>query len=94
MDDIRKAEDFISALFTDEDISVCFKFVPKKGNNGLHEIVDIIDTETHCSLSTIYKPGCMKEFLEHTAEVASQFSDDTALVNIPAKAKAALEYIK
>lgn len=94
MDDIRKAEDFISALFTDEDISVCFKFVPKEGNNDPHVIVDIIDTETNCSLITYYKSGCMKGFLEHTAEVASRFSDDTALVNIPAKAKAALEFIK
>lgn len=94
MDDIRKAQDFISALFMDEDISVCFMFVPKEGNNDPHLIVKIIDTETQCSLSTYYISGCMKEFLEHTAEIASHFSDHTALVNIPAKAKAALEYIK
>ena len=94
MDDIRKAQDFISALFTDEDINVGFMFVPKEGNNDPHVIVKIIDTETHCSLSTYYKSGCMKEFLEHTAEIASHFSDKTALVNVPAKAKAALEYIK
>jgi len=94
MDDFRKAEDFISALFTDEDISVCFNFVPEKNNNEAHIMVSFIDNETACSFTNYYKSGCMREFLEHTAEIASQFSDDTALVNIPAEAKAALEFIK
>lgn len=94
MDDIRKAQNFISALFTDEGVTVVFHLIPKNKANELHMMVSFMDNKSLMGYTTYYKPGCMKEFLEHIIEIKNLFEDNTALVNIPTSAKAALEYIK
>lgn len=94
MDDIRKAQDFIHALFTDEGVSVDFHIIPQSGQNELHMMVSFTDNITDQSYTTYYKPGCMRDFLERIKEIDRLFTRDTELISVPTSAIAALEYIK